>query len=796
MHGITEEFNWLLLFVAVVPFFFIHRMQKRERAWVIFLAALYVCIGVLLVIIMNPGDDRASVDLHRVFFASSHGVVAVLIGYGMALIAAFMVTQYERFRQWGILGGAIAAVLAIYALWETTSKYYFGPGGRTAGVGELFSCVAFAFGPNHAGMPVFGGLLLIALALVFCLAMYLYRQRAPLAITLGIFSIFPLYSGMCHWAGAEQRDHWYGYWFGHDMFTPPYGIYPEMTRDAILFGGTDPGRFCPTYMIFCESFIPHKDQPAEDQKFDRRDVYIITQNALADNTYLDYIRAQYNRSTQIDPPFFQEFLRSPKERQLNYTTNFFARMAYRLLDEPLTKFGKRVEDRRRAEGVYPPKEIYIPNDEDSARCFQDYYRDAEQRAFHDQNNPNEPRQVKPGEDIRFDKETQRLSIQGQVAVMSINGNLTKVIFDHNPSNEFFVEESFPLDWMYPHLTPFGNIMKINRQPVEVMTDDVVKKDHEFWSKYSERMIGNWMTYDTSIKDIVAFAFRLYQNRDYNGFTGNRRFIRDEQAQKAFSKLRSSIGGVYDWRFAHPNGKDPLEQQRMLKEADFAYRQAFALCPYSPEAVMRYVQLLARMGRLDDAELVAATCYDFDPNNDAVKNLLQQVQQIKKNPGANAQAPSPAQVEFALQQLEKQVHDHPDDLPAAISLGEAYRQLQRPSNAIEVLNAVLANPKAGQNEIVAVARIFAQMNNFPKLESTLEQLTKVESNSPEAWYDLASIKTMRGKPDEAIAALRHSMDENAKRLAQNPKASNLATKVKSDPAFNPLRSRPEYNTIVK
>jgi hypothetical protein len=28
---------------------------------------------------------------------------------------------------------------------------------------------------------------------------------------------------------------------------------------------------------------------------------------LADNTYLDYIRSQYNRYAQVDPPFFQNF---------------------------------------------------------------------------------------------------------------------------------------------------------------------------------------------------------------------------------------------------------------------------------------------------------------------------------------------------------------------------------------------------------------------------------------------------------------------------------------------------------
>ena len=85
-------------------------------------------------------------------------------------------------------------------------------------------------------------------------------------------------------------------------------VYPEMDRNTILFGGTDPGRFCPTYMIFCESFVPPKDKPM-DPDFDRRDVYLITQNALADGTYLDYLRAQYFRSQQHDPPFFSELLK-------------------------------------------------------------------------------------------------------------------------------------------------------------------------------------------------------------------------------------------------------------------------------------------------------------------------------------------------------------------------------------------------------------------------------------------------------------------------------------------------------
>ena len=78
----------------------------------------------------------------------------------------------------------------------------------------------------------------------------------------------------------------------------------------------------------------------------------------------------------------------------------------------------------------------------------------------------------------------------------------------------------------------------------------MRKDHEFWTRYSERLIGNWITYDTTVKEIAAFVEKVYLRRDFQGYKGDRKFVRDDQAQKAFSKLRSSIGGVYNWRIAN------------------------------------------------------------------------------------------------------------------------------------------------------------------------------------------------------------------------------------------------------
>jgi thioredoxin-like negative regulator of GroEL len=802
---------------------------------------------------------------------------------------------------------------------------------------------------------------------------------------LGLFAAMPLYSGLAHWFDSDQRNHWFGYWFGHDMFTPPFKgtdgkpLYPEMTKDAVLYGGTDPGRFCPTYIIFCESFTPHKCQPAEDQKFDRRDVYIITQNALADGTYLMYIRSQYNRSTQIDPPFFSELFRTLLKDK-DYQTNLLAR-AVAPLDRFFGALGAQVEKRRRtytswfgdkdftdlpalaaklrpgaqqdslskylydnlspktqallsgqgndarlrrslsedlnvllerelkikerlnarklekdsvdqeiadgstserlrkkqdqlsaeiAElaktgplyeperfkqvqiseyladfikenpqswtrirlnrllleaaypkeiarsigGVYPDREIYSATPDDSQRCFQEYMADAQRRA--------QLNQLKPGEDVKI--VDNKVQVSGQVAVMNINGLITKVIFDHNPKNEFFVEESFPLDWMYPHLTPFGIIMKINRQPLPALTEDIYSRDHQFWKQFSKRLTGDIIDYDTPLKQITDWIEKTYLRHDLNGFTGDRRFLHDDDAQKSFSKLRSSIAGVYHWRLspacpAEYRPKTDAEYQRLLKETDFAFRQAFAFCPYSPEAVFRYAQLLLQLHRFDDAALIAETCLKLDPYNGQVRGLLDTVKSYKKL----------EQTQGSVHQLEEAALKNPKDFQAAFNLAGSYLQLQQTDRAVQVLDGVLNSPQVDPNAlraliqaftsfgnvaglqktldkleaqsnldanaVLSLAQGYATLANVAKLESTLERLTKLMPTNPEAWYDLAVLKAGIGKSAEALSALRQALDLSAKRLQSDPKARDLLAAAKNENRFGPLRQLPEFKKLV-
>lgn len=337
----------------------------------------------------------------------------------------------------------------------------------------------------------------------------------------------------------EQFANW------NEKYVLAYGndIIKSIPPGSIYFGGTDPGRGVITGM--------------SESHADAKPFFTLTQNALADGTYLDYLRAMYG--------------------------------------------GK----------------IYTPSGDDSQRCFQEYLEDAKQRLAE--------KKLKPGEDVRITNGN--VQVSGQVAVMDINGLLTKLIFDHNTNREFYIEESSPGGWRYKdHLSPHGLIMKINREPLPSFPEEMVRQDHEYWSNYIRPMIGDWLTYDTSVAQVNAFVERVYLNHELSDFSGDRVFLQDAWAQKTFSKERGSIGGLYAWRAVA--AKTSEEKERMNKEAYFALRQAFALCPTSPETVRRYAVLLLELDRIDDAILVAETSLKLDPENAKLSDLSNELKTAK------------------------------------------------------------------------------------------------------------------------------------------------------------------------
>jgi Flp pilus assembly protein TadD len=916
VQGVADAFNWVYMFFALLPCLFFLKMRKRERNWLITVAAIYPFLGVLLTIFLNPKKDRQSVELLRVFFAASHGVVAIFIGYGLALTAAYMATHYARFRRWGLAGGAAALLLAFVCLWETAGKLYLGFDGA-ASLMDLPHWVAKAFEPAQYGLPIYAGLILIALPILFLLALAVYRTRAPLLATLGLFALMPVCSGLSHWYSSEQRGHWFGYWFGHDMFTPPFQgpdgkltydpalrakamqgtnanmIYPELPQDTVLYGGTDPGRFCPTYMIYCESFIPPSCQPAQDQKFSRRDVYLITQNAVADPTYLDYIRAQYNRSTSFDPPFFQRLL--PTKFPKHFHEQSGPPLSW--LDDIFESLGARIEWRRRTEtswfqedqfkdagklaaelrphsgqdelskylygklsqktqglvrgdgdkaalagalardfnvlltntadgptiysperfqgiklppliekaardgveqkpftrvrlnrrmleeaypeaivkslgGVYPDTEISEPSLADCNQAYAEYQEDAQRRMQHDAKFPNEPKQVRPDENMVVNKDG-TMQLTGQGGVFRINGKLTQLIFERNPDHEFYVEESFPMDWMYPYLMPYGIIMKVNRQPVAEISQETIARDHKFWSDYSERTIGDWITYDTSINEICDFCDKVYVTHDYSGFKGDPRFIRDEDGQKSFSKLRNAIGSsIYLWRADNSEAarRNPEVRKRMLQEAEFALKQSLAYCPFNAEPIMHLMVMYYNQGRLEDIRRMLQTAQKLDPHSDQINSWMDGV-------------------ERAMADVQAQTGQHVEQAQRLIQAGKN-------AEAEAVLDAVAKDPHSGADTLFKAAVAYTTVGQPGKGAAVMQRLAAGNAKDWELWLALARMQALDGKAAESAAALGKTFALNSSDRLTNQPMTNLHDFVLKDPSFDKIRQTAEYQKAVE
>jgi len=220
-------------------------MDMVTQQWLIATAAGFFVMSVLLVVLANVKGDLQDAFIQKVKFVSSHGLFAIWIGYGLVFGLSVCNRLLKAMAKRGWLPGVLLPYL-------------------------------------RAGMVCAG--LLIA--------------------TIPVYENYTNEYLVFSMSGAEQNGHDFGWQFGNyqlrgaDAITEeleadeeplPNPLFPpEMEPNAIFFGGTDPGRFVPTYMIYSAQVRP--------------DVFLITQNALADNTYMNTMRDLYGNPIWIPTP--------------------------------------------------------------------------------------------------------------------------------------------------------------------------------------------------------------------------------------------------------------------------------------------------------------------------------------------------------------------------------------------------------------------------------------------------------------------------------------------------------------
>jgi tetratricopeptide (TPR) repeat protein len=538
------------------------------------------------------------------------------------------------------------------------------------------------FAPAHGFLAM-----LIGYGFAFLLSAALWRwPRLPAGVVrvacVALLAL-PLVTFSRNWSLCALRGNDFGYKFGYLMFCPGGG-YPPMEKDAVLYGGTDPGRFVPTYMIFCESRVAPKNR-FFDKTFDRSDVYIITQNALADNTYMSYIRDHYDFSR-------------PKN------------------DKPLQRLLGR--DR-----TYPVEPIYIPSPSDLNQAFQQYVEDVQLG------------RIPPSADLKFDNG--RVMVQGVQGVMMINGILAKWIFDRNKDKHaFYVEESYVIPWMYPYLRPSGIIMKIEKDPLPspqeapAVWQDIVARDRAYWDKLT-----------------IEFLARPD-------------FGRNNDARKSFSKLRSAIAGLYVSR-------------GLTVEAEYAFRQSLRLCPESPEANFRLADLYMQFHRFADARGLIEDYLKVDEYNSSAKSLLEGIKTAEKDDKRRIE-------------LERSMGQGAIDIQSALELASIYQRFSMEGQFMGMIGNIMGSSNIPPIAYLNVAQLCGNVRKWDLVAAALRRYLDADAGNFRAWIDLACAEAGSGRGDEAMAALRRSVELGGE-LAREI--------IRQDPRLVPLRTRPEFGALA-
>jgi len=506
----------------------------------------------------------------------------------------------------------------------------------------------------------------IAITLAAIARFWKQMPRAAMAALCAACLALPFVTYTRNWELCSLTQFDFGYQFGYRMFKPGGG-YDDMTPDAVLFGGTDPGRFVPTYMIFCQSFVDPEDRfvspwmrpnmtdeerAIEKERmtsFDRRDVYIITQNALADQTYMNYIRDHYGhtRPDPANPDTLKKFL-PWQQRVFHWGWKWLGRSE-----------------------AYPKNPIRIPTPEDSSRAFEIYVREVQEG-------------VRPNHGDLIIKDG-RIQVQGALAVMEINGILTKWIHDWNKDkHDFFIEESYPIAWMNPYLRPAGVIMKIEKEPLPSP-----QQDPQLWTDIVAKDTAYW---DTLVEEFLA----------------REEFRRSADAKKNFSKLRSAIAGIY----LHRN---------MLAEAEYALLQAVRLCPEGSEGGYRLAELYLAQRRYADARGIMENNLLHDPYNESVSRMLERIDEL-------------IMFEQRRETLVKKMegaHTISDVLDlVAVSL-----RLNRHNEVVQLSNRLLANPDAPPQTALQLGLVLAQFQRHDLARQCFDHYTKRQPSDPRGWIEL-------------------------------------------------------------
>ncbi|MDF7798956.1 DUF2723 domain-containing protein [Pontiellaceae bacterium B1224] len=617
-------------------------ISSQNSGWIMTTLTAFLSVGIVFMILQNPKTDIQSLFIGRVQYIQSHAIYVLWLGYGILFLMAYLETLVKNNRYTKIIGVVMVLLLPFSLIYKNYHNE------------NQLKVVGGAEQNGHDFGWQFGN----------------WQLRGVDGIK----------DDLSYWYPDEEEflEQWEAY---------PCKDYPEpMGPNAIFFGGTDPGRFVPTYMIYSAKVRP--------------DVYLITQNALADNTYMNVMRDLYGDQIWIPSPLdsnlaFQQYVQGVQNGSINAGAD-------------VTTEGGKVQ----VQGVAGVMKI---NGFLSKMIFD-----------HNQY-------------ITETKTDEKTRPVGAAAVFEDPVKDPKTGLP--PLRTFYVEESYVLPWMYPYLTPHGLIMKINNKPT-ALTPEMVKNDTDFWNWYCDRLLND----EKFIRDIVARKSFSKLRSALAGLYAARGKPREAEAAFRQSVALYDLSPEANFRLADLIAKQGRFDEAieifdvfMEKDPNNEKGEAFRL-----SLKFQFAQHIFNTGRHDEAIGYAEDLLDEDPDNEQIIKFQENLEKMKKMTARRVE------LETKLKAGGSNFQEMLELMNIQYSLGQSQ---QADALARNILNSDNIPPEG----MMSLAQYMAQKRKLDIVELALKKYTSTKPNDTQGWINLAGLQLVTNKRGEMWVSLRKAVE---------------------------------------
>ena len=299
----------------------------------------------------------------------------------------------------------------------------------------------------------------------------------------------------------------------------------------------------------------------------------------------------------------------------------------------------------------------------------------------------------------------------------------------------------------------------------------------FWNKRSSEGVKQGLSYfQQAIEKDPGYALAYVGVADsyavgngaYLGMTGPEARPKSKAAALKALELDDSLAEAhttladnylyYDWDFA---------------KADQEFRRAIAANPNYPTAHQWYAECLYSVGRFDEAIAEAKRAEELDPLSPAISNSV------------GAALYYARKYDEAIEEYKKTIQMDANFASAHFGLGDAYVQKKMyPEAAAEYQTFIT---------LVGVPSLAAAMGEAYRVsgyQGLMRKWIGLSLNAPPGKgpdnYDLAAMYAQMGKKGEAVNWLQKGFANRAGGMVR----------MKAEPIFDPLRSDPQFQAIVK